>query len=356
VAVVLSGREAASLALPALREMASLRCAALVVAPAHGDEAGRAVPGGPFDDLALLFEAPIGVLVAGAAREACELTLAACALASGASTPWCVAFELARVGCAVGPLAAPSRDEAASWWSDAPDEGVTRDAAVAQAWERITRRAAHLAPVAGACAPGGDVSVRVGRGDWIADAPTVHITQVRPFPGAALASVCRGARSVAVCEPWPDAFDARGQGRLTAQVRAVLAGLVAGVSEVGAGDRRPPAARVRLAWNEPERGALVRACVRFAAGLGWRVRAAQHEPWAATLTVQATGAGAIAPCDVVIAEASALGLLAVIGDSPRVDEVLLLGACDAARLREVAEACAARGATLRHEPDATLRG
>ena len=40
----------------------------------------------------------------------------------------------------------------------------------------------------------------------------------------------------------------------------------------------------------------------------------------------------------------------------RVDGVLLLGACDAARLREVAEACAARGATLRHEPDATLRG
>ena len=49
-------------------------------------------------------------------------------------------------------------------------------------------------------------------------------------------------------------------------------------------------------------------------------------------------------------------VLAVIGDSPRVDGVLLLGACDAARLREVAEACAARGATLRHEPDATLRG
>lgn len=364
VAIVLSGREAASLALPALRELFQSRRPALVVVPAHGDERGRAAPEGPYDDLALLFEGPVGVLVAAGVRDVVDVTLAACALASRAASPWCVAFELALVGCAVGACEAPSREETSAWWSDAPVD-LTTPCFIATdlAWSWISARRPALAPVTGNVTPGSDAWLRLGGGDFDASAPHVRVHQRRPFPSEHVAMRTRGAPRVNVWETEPDAFGHPFDGRLTTLVRAALSGAATQVSQLGGGhlaDTAYGTARVLVAWNEPARGAIVRALVAFAAGMGWRVRAEQHEPWAASVVVQVPAAAPMSPHDVVIASPDALGVLSVIRGVDEDDlevrpgAVLLLGPCEPERLAEIRKACEYVGAALRHEVDATL--
>lgn len=364
VALVLSGRDAVSLALPALRELALCRRPALVIVPTHGDERGRAVPEGPYDDLALLFEAPVGVLVAAGVRDVADMTLAACALTSRCATPWCVTFELALAGCAVGAIEAPARDEVSAWWSDAPvDLGPTRSSALDLAWAWIAGRRPDLAPVTGNVTPGRDVWLRLGGGDFNASVPQVQVVQRRPFPSELVAARCHGASRVNVWEPSPDALGWPYEGGLTTLVRAALAGSSTAVSQLGGGhlaDAAYGTARVIVAWNEPARGAIVRALVTLAATLGWRARAEQHEPWAASVVVQVEGATAMTPHDVVIASPDALGLMSVLVgvDDDEIEVrpgvVMLLGPCEPERLAEIRKTCERVGATLRHEADATL--
>lgn len=366
VAFVLSGREAVSLALPALRALASHERPALVVLPAHGDERGRAVPEGPYDDLALLFEAPVGVLVAAGVREVCDVTLAACALASRSAMPWCVTFELALVGCAVGAVDRPSVDEVSAWWSDAGvDVRTPWFTRVDLAWGWISARRPWVVPVDGRAVAGDDLWVRAGVGDFDARGATVTLTQVRPFPSESVAALCHGADRVNVCEPLPDALGdwERTTGRLTVWVRAALSRSRQRVSQLGGAhlaDLAHGTARVLLAWNEPARGAITRALVRFAAGLGWRVRAEMHEPWVSSLVVEIPDAETMSPHDVIVAEPDALGLSSVLRGvdddelEVRPGAVVLLGPCAPARLDEIRQACAAVGAVLHHEPEGSL--
>lgn len=364
VAFVLSGRDAAGLALPALRELFEARRPALVVVPAHGDERGRAAPEGPYDDLALLFEGPVGVLVAAGVRDVVDMTLSACALASRTASPWCVAFELALVGCAVGACEAPSREETSAWWSDAPvDLASPWFTATDLAWSWISARRPALAPVTGNVTPGSEARLQLGGGDFDAAGPCVAVRQRRPFPSEYVAMRARGASRIAVREPEPDAFGYSFEGGLTTLVRAALSGAATKVSELGGGrlaDTAYGTARVLVAWNEPARGAIVRALVAFAAGVGWRVRAEQHEPWAASVVVQVPAADPMSPHDVVIASPDALGLLSVLRGvddddlEVRPGTVMLLGRCAPERLEEIRKTCEYVGATLRHEVDATL--
>ncbi len=363
VAIVASGRDAMSAALPALRELSALGRAALVVTPAHGDERGRAAPEGPYDDLSLLFEAPVGVLVASGVREVSEVTLAACALASRTASPWCVSFELALTGCAIGAVDEPPREEIAEWWSDDEVDMTAWFNRVDRAWIWIEARRPSLAPVSGRAEAGREAWLRLGGGDFASSYPTVGVRQVRPFPFESVADRCRGAARVDVWEPLADALNPHERGRLTTLVTAALAGSSLRVSQRGWGelaDLVNGVARVQIAWNEPARSHITRSLVEFASALGWRVRGETHEPWASSIVLQREGVTAMEPHDVVIAEPGALGLASVIAGVDEDDRevrpgvVVLVGACEGERYEAIRDACERAGATLLHEPEATL--
>ncbi|MFO0607764.1 MAG: hypothetical protein U0324_31665 [Polyangiales bacterium] len=328
VALVASGRDAVSALVPLLREAARLGVGLTLALPAHGDEAGRAVPAGPCDDLALVCDQPVGVLVAGRVAEVTDLALAALAFARATARPWCVAFELARVGCAAAavPLPAPSDCDR---WRAAP-----RGASLDDAWAFARAIAPGLGPVAGA---GGDVFAGVpfaARG--------VGLRQLRPLPAAALAAATSGP--LRVREPWPDAF---GPGRLTAAVRLALGPGVA-VAEGAGPDDDEGAARVDVSVDEPRRDALVREAVAALARCGLDAEAACHEPWAAAVRVRT---GDPQPLRAVLCEPCALGLRAVVEAAATGAPVVAVGAGDLAALRG---ACEATGRPLRHDADASL--
>lgn len=336
VALVASGRDAVSALVPLLREAARVGVGLTVALPAHGDEGGRAVPGGPCDDLALALDQPVGVLVAGGVAEVANLTLAALTLARVTARPWCVAFELARVGYAAASVTLPDATGCARW---RPAAGLR---SLDEAWAHVRALAPALGPVAGAGASdGSDVSAGVAFA-----AEGIGLRQLRPFPAEALAAAAaRGA--LRVREPWPDAW---GGGRLTAMVRLAL-GAGASVFEGSAPDGDDGCdARVDLCVDEPRRGAVVREALVWLSRCGVRAEAACHEPWAATLRLR-FDARPDAPLRGVICELGALGLPSVLAEATPGAAVIALGPGDPSAARDV---CLRRGCALRCEPDAHL--
>jgi len=309
VALVASGRDAVSALVPLLREAARVGVGLTVALPAHGDERGRAVPGGPCDDVTLALEQPVGVLAVGCVAEVADLTLAALAFARVTSRPWCVAFELARVGYAAAAVTLPDAAACARW---RPPAHLT---SLDEAWAHVRSLAPTLRPVEGATAPGGsDVSAGVAFA-----AEGISLRQLRPFPAEALAAAARGP--LRVREPWPDVW---GPGRLTAAVRLAL-GASASVVEGPAPDGDEGCdARVDLCVDEPRRDAVVREALVGLSRRGVRAEAACHEPWAATLRMRFE-AWLDAPFHGVICELEALGLRAVLAEAAPGATVLTLG-------------------------------
>lgn len=312
VALVASGRDAVSALVTLLREAARVGVGLTVVLPAHGDESGRAVPGGPCDDVALALDQPVGVLAAGCVAEVADLTLAALAFARVTARPWCVAFELARVGYAAAAVTLPDAAACARWRP--PPHLTSLDAA----WAHVRSLAPALRPVEGAApSEGGDVSVGV------AFAPGgIGLRQLRPFPAEALAAAARGP--LRVREPWPGAW---GGGRLTAAVRLALGASVS-VFEGPAPDGDEGCdARVDLCVDEPRRDAVVREALAWLRRCGVRAEAACHDPWAAALRMRFE-ARLEAPLRGVICEPGALGLSAALAEAAPDATVVTLGPGD----------------------------
>jgi len=329
VALVASGRDTVSALVPLVREAARLGVGITLVLPAHGDASGRAVPGGPCDDLALACDLPLGVLVAGAVAEVADLTLTALAFARLSAWPWCVGFELARVGFAAAAVSLPDATACARW---RPPPGPRR--ALDDLWRFARERAPHLAAVA----------VR-GDGDGVSAglpfaARGIGLRQLRPFPAADLAAAVRGP--VRAFEAWPDPL---GPGRLTRALRLAL-GATAAVTETSPGDESP--ARIAICVDEPRRDALLREALATLARWGVSAEAACHEPWVATLRLATPG---LAPPRAVLCEPAALGLSSVLADLAPGTPVVAVGPGDPAAL---IACCEDRGALLHHAPDAQL--
>ncbi len=328
VAFVASGLDAVAQLLPALDALAEGRRACVVLLPCHGRERGRAVPGGPYDDLAAMLHAPVGVLYAASPAELGDGVCAADALAMATRAPWCVAFPLADVGCAMEPCDAPRTVTVAV------DPSVHRDGAMECVWEVLRAHGVEGPVVEGAARD------RVGAG---VGAGAVGVRVLRPWPTLAAAP---GAMRV-VDEPLPDTFG--GDGWLTTQVRAATGATVRARSVDEARAEALPVT-VRVACDEPLRTEVARAMVAFAAGLGWRVRAELHRPWCVVLRIAWPGATAQRH---LLAVWGALGLDAVMADA-RGEDVLCVGANDEgarAAMRAMADAV---GATVHFAEGARL--
>jgi hypothetical protein len=335
VALVASGRDTVSTLVPLLREAARVGVGLTVVLPAHGDDAGRAVPRGPCDDVALALDQPVGVLAAGCVAEVAPVTLAALTLARATGRPWCVAFELARVGFAAAVVELPTEAACARW---RPVSSVgTLDAG----WAHIRALHPTLSPVAGVGSPeGSELSAGVGFG-----AQGIALRQLRPFPTEALAAVVRGP--VRVREPWDDAW---APGRLTAAVRLALGPNVTVSVAPAIDDDAGCDVRVDLCIDEPRRDAVLREALGALAASGLAAEAACHEPWVATVRVRL----AVRSPELLrgaICEPGALGLRAVLTQLASGTTVVAVGAGD---LREADAVCERRGCTLRNDALAHL--
>lgn len=349
VALLLSGREGVYAAMAVLREASRLDVALVAVVAGHGDESGRAVASGPCDDIAALLREPVGLVVAGAPGECCALTLAASVLARASSMPWCVAFELARVGCALAPVSLPAEASLAAWRAvPVGDITVDRYARVDDAWRAVERCGGDARRVV---ARGGGASweLRAGEVSLPSAGSSVALRQWRPFPARALTAALAGASELRVVEALPDGW---GGGALSADV----CGLVADARVVTTDDDPDTRAtqRIDLAWNEPARGELVRAMVEALDDAGHAVEANLDAPWYATVRSQI--AGNVRQKTIVrgvLCEPGALGLASVLR-AMLPGRVVVAGTLRGEVLVSTRAMCEARGCTLAYVAEADV--